>query len=377
MIKRIRNVAIAGLLSVCAFNGFTQPTDMPTASSAGNYQLQLVTNGVGIPWGMTWLNESEMLVTDRSGELYLVRDGKLIETPIKGVPKVHAERQGGLLDVEIDPNYKENGWIYLSYSGYEGEEEGNNTSIMRARLKDMALVDNEVIFDGYPNTDRAFHYGSRIEFDKEGYLFFSIGDRGNRDVHPQRLDHDAGKIHRIKSDGSIPKSNPFVANDKARGSIFSYGHRNPQGMALHPETGDIWTHEHGPRGGDEINIIKPGVNYGWPVITYGINYNGTIITEEKAKDGMQQPDWIWTPSIAPSAMQFITTDKYPEWKGHLLVGSLKFAHVVLLELEGSEVKSHSKLFEGAGRIRSLATHPNGDLYIGTDGNGIFKVVPKG
>lgn len=377
MIQRIRNVVIAGLFSVCSFNGFTQPTEIPTASSAGNYQLQLVTKGVGIPWGMTWLNESEMLVTDRSGELYLVRDGKLIETSIKGVPKVHAERQGGLLDVEIDPNYKENGWIYLSYSGYEGEEEGSNTSIMRARLKDMALVDNEVIFDGYPNTDRAFHYGSRIEFDKEGYLFFSIGDRGNREVHPQRLDHDAGKIHRIKSDGSIPKSNPFVANDKARGSIFSYGHRNPQGMALHPETGDIWTHEHGPRGGDEINIIKPGVNYGWPVITYGINYNGTIITEEKAKDGMQQPDWIWTPSIAPSAMQFITTDKYPEWKGHLLVGSLKFAHVVLLELKGSEVKSHSKLFEGTGRIRSMATHPDGDLYIGTDGNGIFKVVPKG
>lgn len=377
MLKNIGNVAVAGLMSVCSFSVLAQPADMPTAVSAASYELQLVTNGVGIPWGMTWLNDTDMLVTDRSGELYLVSDGKLNETPIKGAPKVHAERQGGLLDVEIDPNYKENGWIYLSYSGYEGEEEGHNTSIMRARLKGMELVDNEVIFDGYPNTDRAFHYGSRIEFDNEGYLFFSIGDRGNRDVHPQRLDHDAGKIHRIKSDGSIPMSNPFVANDKARGSIFSYGHRNPQGMALHPETGDIWTHEHGPRGGDEINIIKPGVNYGWPVITYGINYNGTIITEEKAKQGMQQPDWVWTPSIAPSAMQFITTDKYPEWKGHLLVGSLKFAHVVLLELEGSKVISHSKLFEGAGRIRSMATHPNGDLYIGTDGNGIFKVVPKG
>ncbi len=376
--KKIVTTIAAAILGAGAFMANAQQADIPMAASADKYKAELVSNGVPIPWGMVWLNGSDLLVTNRGGDLRLIRDGKLLEQPIGGVPKVHAQRQGGLLDVEVDPNYAENGWIYISYSGYEGGATGdeNNTSIMRARLKDMQLVDKELLFHGYPNTTRVHHYGSRIEFDKEGYLYFTLGDRGQRDVHPQRLDHDAGKVHRIKPDGSVPSSNPFVDKDDARPTIYSYGHRNPQGMAMHPVTGQMWTHEHGPRGGDEINIIKPGVNYGWPTITYGINYNGTTITEETARDGMQQPDWVWTPSIAPSGMQFITSDKYPDWKGHLLVGSLKFAHVVLVELDGSEIKGHSKLFENIGRVRSMATHPNGDLYIGTDGNGIFKVVPK-
>ncbi|WP_026376577.1 PQQ-dependent sugar dehydrogenase [Aestuariibacter salexigens] len=376
MKKYVLSALAATLLSASVSLVNAQQQEIPLSPSASKYRLELITRDVQIPWGMVWLNESELLVTNRAGDLRLVKDGKLIDEAIKGVPEVHAERQGGLLDVEIDPNYSENGWIYFSYSGYEGEGEGNNTSIMRARLKDMQLVDKQLLFHGYPNTDRVHHYGSRIEFDKQGYLYFSIGDRGQRDVHPQRLDHDPGKIHRIKADGSVPDSNPFVGRDDARPTIYSYGHRNPQGMAMHPVTGDIWTHEHGPRGGDEINIIKAGANYGWPEITYGINYNGTTITEETARDGMQQPEWYWVPSIAPSAMQFITSDKYPDWQGHLLVGSLKFAHVVLVELDGSKVVGHSKLFEGAGRIRSMATHPNGDLYIGTDGNGIYRVVPN-
>lgn len=365
----IASIALSSSLTVSA-----QEKEFPVAASNVKYKMELVTKGIDIPWGMIWLNESDLLVTNRAGDLRMVRDGKLLEQAITGVPKVDSERQGGLLDVEIDPNYTENGWLYLSYSGFEGEGEGSNTSIVRAKLKDMALVEQEVIFEGYPNSPKGFHFGSRIEFDKDGFLYFSIGDRGSRDVHPQRLDHDAGKIHRIMPDGKVPKDNPFAGDDKARPTVYSYGHRNPQGMAMHPVTGEIWTHEHGPRGGDEINIIKPGVNYGWPVITYGINYNGTTITDEKARDGMAQPDWIWTPSIAPSAMQFITSDKYPEWKGHLMVGSLKFAHLVLVELDGSKVTGHSKLFEGTGRMRSMATHPNGDLYVGTDGNGIYKVV---
>lgn len=374
MKKSIITSVVAVLLGCNLTIANAQDTEIPVSGSADNYRLELVTKGIDIPWGMVWLNDSELLVTNRAGELRMIKNGKLVEKHIKGTPKVYAKNQGGLLDIEIDPNHKDNGWIYLSYSGFEGDEKGNNTSIMRARLKDMELVDKELLFDGYPNTNTAYHYGSRIEFDKDGYLYFSIGDRGNRDVHPQRLDHDAGKIHRIMPDGGVPESNPFFNKDKARPSIYSYGHRNPQGMAMHPFTGDIWTHEHGPRGGDEINVIKAGNNYGWPVITYGINYNGSTITEETKREGMQQPNWVWTPSIAPSAMQFITSDKYPDWKGHLLVGSLKFANLVLLELDGSTVKSHSKLFEGAGRMRSMAVHPNGDLYIGTDGNGIYKVV---
>ena len=372
----LKSQLLASLLCGSVLVSGAAQADIPLAPSADKYEAQLVAKGVIIPWGMVWLNESELLVTDKSGSLRMIKDGELVEQPISGVPEVNSERQGGLLDIEIDPNYNENGWIYISYSGFEGEGEGSNTSIMRARLKDMELVDKELLFDGYPNTDRNFHFGSRIEFDNEGHLFFTIGDRGNRDVHPQRLDHDAGKVHRINADGSIPESNPFVGTKDARPSIYSYGHRNPQGMALHPETGQIWTHEHGPKGGDEINIIRAGDNYGWPVITYGVNYNGTIITEETERDGMQQPDWVWTPSIAPSAMQFITSDTYPEWKGHMLVGSLKFAHVVLVELDGNKVSGHSKLFENIGRVRSMAVHPNGDLYVGIDGNGIFRIVPK-
>ncbi|KNC66937.1 PQQ-dependent sugar dehydrogenase [Pseudoalteromonas ardens] len=376
MKKTLNKIALSLLFISAQGVQAVEPQTIELAKSADSYQLELVARGIQIPWGMVWLNDKELLVTDRSGQLRLIKEGKLIDKPIEGVPEVHAERQGGLLDIEIDPNFDKNGWIYFSYSGFEGKEKGSNTSIMRARLKDMKLIDKQLIFDGYPNTERAFHFGSRIEFDKDGYLYFSIGDRGNRDVHPQRLDHDAGKIHRINADGSIPESNPFAKQKDARKSVYSYGHRNPQGMAMHPETGEIWTHEHGPRGGDEINIIKPGRNYGWPVITYGINYNGTKITDETSRTGMQQPDWVWVPSIAPSGMAFVTSDKYPHWQGHLVVGAMKFAHLVLVELDGNKVVGHSKLFEGAGRVRSIATHPNGDLYLGIDGSGIYKVVPK-
>ncbi|MCQ8877444.1 PQQ-dependent sugar dehydrogenase [Pseudoalteromonas shioyasakiensis] len=368
-------ISLIGFTSLQACAQQTEQT-IPVAASADNYELELIAKGIQIPWGMAWLNEQDLLVTDRSGELRLIRDGKLLEQKITGVPKVHAQGQGGLLDIELDPNFSDNGWIYFSYSGYEGDEEGYNTSIMRAQLKDMALVNTQLLFDGSPNTTATKHYGSRIEFDNDGYLYFSIGDRGKRDVHPQSLEYDAGKIHRINSDGSIPESNPFVNQSNARKSIYSYGHRNPQGMAMHPETGAIWSHEHGPRGGDEINIVKAGANYGWPVITHGINYIGTKITDETSREGMEQPDWVWVPSIAPSGMQFVTSSKYPQWQGHVLVGAMKFAHLVLVELDGNKVTGHSKLFEGAGRVRSIATHPNGDIYLGIDGMGIYRIVPK-
>ncbi|MCU4675209.1 PQQ-dependent sugar dehydrogenase [Catenovulum sp. 2E275] len=368
---------IVATISLTNLQACAQPQQaIALDTSANKYQLELVSEGIQIPWGMVWLNERELLVTDRSGELRMIRDGKLVEQVIQGTPKVHAQGQGGLLDIELDPNFAENGWIYISYSGYEGEDEGYNTSIMRARLKDMKLIDQQLLFNGEPNTTTTHHFGSRIEFDKDGYLYFSIGDRGNRDLHPQSLEYDAGKIHRINADGSIPESNPFYNQAGARKSIYSYGHRNPQGMAMHPKSGAIWSHEHGPRGGDEINIIKSGANYGWPEITYGINYIGTKITDETSRKGMEQPDWYWVPSIAPSGMEFVTSDKYPQWQGHLVVGSMKFAHLVLVKLDGSKVTGHSKLFEGAGRVRSITTHPNGDLYLGIDGMGIYRIVPK-
>ena len=380
MIKRpsllVATCVIAGLSS----HAYSQVDAVPMADndSDSRYELVKVADGITIPWGMVWLNQSEMLVTDRSGELYLIKDGKRIEQAIKGVPKVDARNQGGLLDIEKHPDYAKNGWLYISYSGFEGEEDGSNTSIIRAKLdRDaMALTNVELLFDGGPNTDNSRHFGSRLEFDNDGFLFFTVGDRGARDVTPQNLTVDGGKVHRIHDDGRIPADNPFVGQQGVNATIYSYGHRNQQGMAKHPKTGDLWAHEHGPRGGDELNLIKKSVNYGWPVISYGINYNGSKFTNITSKSGMEQPKWQWTPSIAPSGMVFVDSERYPEWDGHMLVGSLKFSHVVLVQMDGNDVAGHSKLFEGIGRVRSLSMSPEGYLYIGTDGNGIFRVEPK-
>lgn len=377
---QIRSLVVAlslASISACANSQVDSPA-ITADDSDTQYELINVTDSVVIPWGMVWLNETDMLVTDRSGELRLISNGKIADAKISGVPKVDARNQGGLLDIEKHPDFDKNGWLYISYSGFEGEESGSNASIVRAKFdkKAMALTNVELIFEAGPNDSNTRHFGSRLEFDNEGYLYFTIGDRGERDVNPQRLDRDAGKVHRIHYDGSIPKDNPFVNDVNARPSIYSYGHRNPQGMAKHPHTGDIWTHEHGPRGGDEINRIEKSVNYGWPVISYGINYSGTSFTDLTEKEGMAQPDWQWTPSIAPSGMVFVQSDKYPQWKGHMLVGSLKFSQVVLVKMDGDDVTGHASLFEGVGRVRSLSMSPDGYLYVGVDGEGVYKVMPK-
>jgi glucose/arabinose dehydrogenase len=355
---------------------FSQQAEAQLLDTIQNYEYQLVTKGIDIPWGMTWLDDKTILVSDRRGEFRIISDGMLVNERVSGLPKVLAEGQGGLLDVVVDPNYAHNNFIYFSYSGLEGEGEGAHTSVMRAKLQNLELTEQTVIFEGAPNTTKGQHYGSRLAFDKEGYLYISSGDRGNRDVNPQRLDRDAGKIHRINSDGSIPKDNPFVAQKGANPTIYSYGHRNPQGMAKHLITGDIWTHEHGPQGGDEINIIQKGANYGWPIISFGIDYNGSSFTDLTEKEGMQQPVWYWVPSIAPSGMTFVSGDIYPDWKGKIIVGSLKFAYLVALELDGNKVLSQEILFPGIGRVRNVVQGADGYIYVATDGSGIFKIVPS-
>ena len=251
--------------------------------------METITNEIDVPWGMDWLPDGDMLITARSGDLWIFSNGNLADEPIAGVPEVWARSQGGLLDVQAHPNYVENGWIYLTYSSPEGGE-GANTALMRAKLNDdrTALTDKEVLYKAEPNSSRGQHFGSRIVFDNEGHVFFGIGDRGNRDVNPQDITRDAGKIYRLNDDGSIPEDNPFVGQE-GLDAVFAYGIRNPQGMDLHPETGELWEHEHGPRGGDEINIIKAGNNYGWPEISFGINYDGTSFTDDTAKAGMEQP----------------------------------------------------------------------------------------
>jgi len=349
--------------------------DIDVVDTSESYEIETVVTGIAVPWGMIWLPDGSMLITNRSGELYRSENGSLGD-PLNGLPEVNAFGQGGLMDLELHPDYEKNGWIYISYASPEGGGSGANTAIMRARLEGNALVDKEVLYKAEPNSRRGQHFGGRIEFDKEGYLYFSIGDRGNRDVNPQDITRDNGKIYRLHDDGRIPEDNPFIDEESAVKAIYSYGHRNPQGMDMHPETGQIWTHEHGPRGGDEVNIIEKGKNYGWPVISFGINYSGTEFAEDTAKAGMEQPEWYWDPSIAPSGMTFVTGDKYPEWKGDLLVGSLKFRYIVRCEVNNNTITGEKVLFEDIGRVRNIRQGPDGYIYVATEGNGIVRLVPK-
>ena len=302
----------------------------------------------------------------------------MLDDKVGGLPEIVAHGQGGLLDIALHPNYQRNGWIYITLSSPQGEGEGSNTALMRAKYdpKTITLTHQKILYKGSDNTTKRHHFGSRIAFDNDGYVYFSIGDRGERDRKPQDLSLDGGKVYRLHDDGRIPKDNPFVSQTNAKTATYSYGHRNPQGMAKHPLTGDIWLHEHGPKGGDEINLVAAGKNYGWPVISYGVNYSGTKFTEITEKAGMEQPLMHWTPSIAPSGMVFITSEKYPHWQGKMLVGSLKFHHLVLVDVTETGIKAQSKLFEGIGRVRSIMQGSDGYLYVGTDGGGIKRIEPK-
>lgn len=337
--------------------------------------IDTVVTGLNVPWGMEFLPNGDMLIAEREGILYRFTGEKLER--ISGLPDIMAKGQGGLLDLRLHPEYTENGWLYFAYS--QPSEENRNegcTAIMRVRLEGNTLVDREVIFDGIPDSRRGHHWGCKLQFDKEGYLWFGIGDRGNRDENPQTLANDAGKIHRIHDDGSIPEDNPFVNTPGARPSIYSFGHRNPQGTTMHPVTGDIWETEHGPRGGDELNLIRSGVNYGWPVITYGINYSGTKITDLTEKEGMEQPVIQWTPSIAPCGMTFVDSDRYPGWKNNILVGSLRFEYLERLELDGEKVSDQEKLLEGISRVRNVEVSPDGFIYVAMETPGfIVKLLP--
>lgn len=339
-----------------------------------DFTVEQVVGGLQNPWGMAFLPDTSLLITEKSGKLLLYKADNTTE--IGGVPEVYLRGQGGLMDIELHPKYSENGWIYLSFSSTDSKAEGGNTTIIRAKLSNNRLVEQQRLYKATPNTTKGQHFGSRLEFDDEGYLYFSIGDRFNREVNPQDVTRDGGKIYRLHDDGRIPEDNPFTNQPDAKPAIFSYGHRNPQGLAKHPKTGQIWEHEHGPRGGDEINIIQKGKNYGWPVITYGINYIGTKITDETARPGMEQPLYQWTPSIAPCGMAFVTSDTYPKWKDNLLVGSLVFQYLERLVIEDDEVVYREKLLDGIGRVRNVRQAPDGFIYVGVEGKGIYRLVPK-
>ncbi len=360
----ILNFALISLLS-CA-------QDKNPVNTENSYET--VVPELNIPWGFTFLPDGSVLITEKSGELIHFKNGQ--KTNISGLPDIYVRGQGGFMDIALHPDYENNGWIYFSYASSKGEGDGGNTAIARAKLKGKSLTDLEVLYKADPNSKRGQHFGSRIVFDKNGFLFFTIGERGDRDTNPQDLTRDCGKVYRLNDDGTIPEDNPFVNTPNAKKAIYSYGHRNPQGMELHPITKEIWTHEHGPKGGDEINIIEKGKNYGWPVISYGVNYIGTKFTDITKKEGMEQPLHYWVPSIAPSGMAFIDSDKYGDWDGNLLIGSLKFNYLDMCTLKEGKVIKEERLLNDIGRVRSIEQGPDGYIYVGVENVGIVKLLRK-
>lgn len=364
---------------------------LPDTIETLDYKLktEVVTSTLDQPWAIDFLGPDTALVAEAPGRLRLIVDGDLDPDSVKGTPDVSYKGvQGGLLDVAVDPEYEENGWIYLSYAhglDTDGEEEPAMIRIVRGRIRDHSWHDQEVLFEAPHDTYRTtrHQFGSRIVFDPDGRLYFSIGDRGDWPVYPhavmmqaQELDRPNGKIHRINRDGSIPPENPFVGQEDALESIYSYGHRNPQGLAVHPETGRVWALEHGPQGGDELNRLKARANYGWPEITYGINYTGSIITRDRRKKGMEQPVVFWRPSIATSGLSFYQGDDFPYWQNQLLVSALKMEEIRLLTLReaGCGCVMHQEvLVEGAGRVREAVPGPEGAIYVVFDDTRIVRL----
>ena len=378
MNKYISTIIIGLLILNFSFAQDLEPLDQEGEDSIitdeTNYEMELVFEDENIIWAIEFFEDNSILATVKSGSIFHYKDG--IKTKIQGVPDIYVRGQGGLMDIAFHPNFNENKWLYFSYASEDDGEKGGNTTIARAKLIEDSLIDLEVLYKGSPNSRKGQHFGGRLEFDNENYLYFSIGDRGNRDVNPQDINIDGGKIYRINDDGTIPEDNPFFNDPDAKKAIYSYGHRNPQGMFKHPVTGEIWTNEHGPRGGDEINIIKKGKNYGWPKITYGINYSLTTITKDKSLPGMEQPLYYWLPSIAPSSFEYISSNIYPNWNGSLLAGALVFKYIERIGLKNNKVISRSKIAEDLGRPRDVKQGPDGYIYVSIENKGIYKIIPK-
>jgi glucose/arabinose dehydrogenase len=360
------------LLLAC---GSTPAQTQDFASKQGPIRLVQVARGLEHPWSLAFLPDGRMLVTERPGRLRIVAADGTISQPLGGVPAVAAIGQGGLLDVVLAPDFAQSRTIYLSFA--EPGEGGAGTAVARARLGDTGLTDVSVIFRQSPKVSGGAHFGSRIVPARDGNLFITTGDRG-KGMPAQDLAVHIGKLIRIRPDGTVPPDNPFVGREGARPEIWSYGHRSMQGATLHPETGELFTAEHGAMGGDELNRPKAGRNYGWPVISYGVDYSGAKIGEGTAKEGMEQPFHYWDPSFAPSGMTFYTGDKFPAWRGSLFIGSLKFGRLVRVNVSGSRAMEEERLLEGFGsRIRDVRQGPDGFLYFITDeSNGrIMRVEP--
>ncbi|CAB3720787.1 Aldose sugar dehydrogenase YliI [Achromobacter deleyi] len=359
--------ALAG--SACfAASTWATPVKSPDQPPAVAAQVTVVVGGLSSPWSMAFLPEGGMLITERSGQLRLLRTPGGLSKPLTGVPKVAAQGQGGLLDVALSPDFAQDRYVYLSYAESDGKRSG--TAVGRGKLAadGSGLQDFKVLFRQEPKLSEGQHFGSRLVFDGKGYLFISLGENNQRPT-AQDLDKLQGKVVRLKVDGSVPADNPFVGQAGARPEIWSYGHRNPQGMALNPWTGALWEHEHGPRGGDEINLVQPGKNYGWPLATYGINYSGQPIPEAKGETlpGMEPPLYWWAKSPAISGMAFYNADRFPAWRHSLFIGALANQNLIRLTLDGDKVVAEEQLLvDRKARIRDVRQGPDGYVYVLTD-----------
>lgn len=344
-------------------------------ASASEYRLQQISSGLAIPWGLQFLDAQRLLITQRQGKLVLlnVKNGQQVD--IAGLPDIFAQGQGGLLDVAIDTDYARNGWIYFTYS--KPVKGRGATTLARARLQNKRLTDWQDLLVTNSATDTRQHFGSRIAFDDSGHVFFGIGDRGDRG-NAQNLQNHAGSILRLNKDGSIPEDNPFVGRSDALHEIWSYGHRNPQGLAWDSENQRLWEIEHGPRGGDEINLILKGKNYGWPVISYGQEYWGPVaVGEATHKAGMEQPVKVYIPSIAPGSLMLYNADIFPQWRGNLFAGALKLRHLnrISLDKNGQAIAEDRMLEDLGERIRSLTQAPNGTIFFATDSGKLYQISP--
>jgi glucose/arabinose dehydrogenase len=355
----------AGALALAALVAAGGASAQTFRSEEEAFRVMRLVKGLDHPWSLAFLPDGAMLVAERPGRLRVVRGGKLEAQAVAGLPEVAEHGQGGLFDVVPHPRYAQNGLIYLAYAARGAD--GVGTELARGRFTGTRLENVEVLFRQDPKGNTGRHFGGRIVFDRAGYLYLTLGDRGEM-ARAQRPGDHAGSVIRLHDDGRVPEDNPFVGKAGWKPEKYTLGNRNMQGAALHPVSGALWTHEHGPQGGDEVNVIRAGVNYGWPVITYGANYGtGTKIGEGTHKDGMAQPVTYWVPSIAPSGMAFYAGDRFPRWKGDLFVGALKGQMLVRLTLDGEKVVHEERLLEGVlGRIRDVRAGPDGDLYLLTD-----------
>lgn len=359
-------------------NGAEDNDDSENYSGA-TYESEEVTFGVDTiasnlknPWGIAFLPDGRMLVTERAGEVLMFQNDKQLPEKIE-IPDVFVHGQGGLMDIKLHPDYDDNGWIYLSYS--KKGEGGGGTVIARTKLEGNKFGPIEQLFAAQPLSESGVHFGCRIVFDGDGYMYFSSGERGTKE-NAQNLGNHLGKVLRLHDDGKVPTDNPFVNREGAEPEIWSYGHRNPQGLVYDADKKTLWDVEHGPRGGDELNKVEKGKNYGWPVITYGINYDGTPITDKTEQEGMEQPVTYWVPSIAPCGMTQVKGEKYDGWKNDLLIGALALQHIARVELSDGKYVKQEKLLDKMARFRAVEESPDGYIYIATEGPGmLLKLIP--